>query len=434
MLAPPRTHPTSVPRVPRPPRGRVGSQIMAWLCPPAPPAPLHRQAASLLPQFTLPRCAQDPRGRGRGRQPVPPPWRRPEAPGCPEIDVFPGHVRSGARTNRGHGAPGCREPPGTGTAPERGGTGRGGKQSPGLGCPEGQRGLFCTGRGCSASCRRLRFLCRPAPRSLPFGCPQPGVSPAQGERGCGDRRVTRCGCCWHATRCMEEGEITAPGTCYHVLRTLTFTVSPAPALLETSFPQTPGVPRDTRLGPRSHCVPPGPAASQEGGMGSKPRFIPQAPVTAAHRQFQLMSISNCVVGDLVTPRLWSPRVLLGVWVCTVALAELPPRQGGTRGTPVNLCCCQGEQRGPDGTGGPRLAGGLWGDETLGREEGRGGSWGGGKGPADPPSHRRAQTSVRQGWPSPAVPPWPPSPATAQPAASGHLRVTDGDGEEEAGWA
>lgn len=91
--------------------------------------------------------------------------------------------------------------------------------------------------------------------------------------------------------------ITAPGTCYHVLITLTFPVSPVPALLETSFPpdpQTPPehslwVPQDTHLGPRSHCVSPGPVASQGVGIGSKPCFIPQAPITTTHRQFHLTS-------------------------------------------------------------------------------------------------------------------------------------------------
>lgn len=177
----------------------------------------------------------------------------------------------------------------------------------------------------------------------------------------------------------------SPGDLLPRFENLDLSSFPSSCSAGSLLPPDPRGPWDTRLGPHSHCVPPGPAASQEGGMGSKPRFIPQAPITAAHRQFQLMSISNCVVGDLVTPRPWSPGVLLGVWVCAVALAELHPRQGGTRGTPINLHCCQGEQQGPNGTGGPRLAGGLWGDETLGREEGRGflGRWEGPGRPSQP---------------------------------------------------
>lgn len=88
--------------------------------------------------------------------------------------------------------------------------------------------------------------------------------------------------------------ITASGTCYHVLITLTLPVSPVPALLETSFP--PDSTRTLTVGPPGHppgapqplCVP-WASCFPGGGIGSKPCFIPQAPITTTHRQFHLMS-------------------------------------------------------------------------------------------------------------------------------------------------
>lgn len=81
-------------------------------------------------------------------------------------------------------------------------------------------------------------------------------------------------------------------------------------------------------------------------------------------------------------------MLLGVRVPAVAPAEMmiPTAKGCPKGTPINLHCCQrwgsglglGLLRWPPWDRHPQNPMGLWGDETLGREEGRGvlGGWAG----------------------------------------------------------